>query len=525
MKEKKLLNKLLSLVSLNLIQYGVMIISWWVLGASILNDHLNFAWIISWGLLLLTQIPLYYFSSLSEGTFIIEISKLIKQKLISGTLNLDTDFLKRDGAGKLLGRVLDSQAIESAATQGGLLGLFALLEIIISVTVLFQGPEGKLHLFLLLMLGIYISILFFNLFQERKAWTNQRLLISHELIEKMVGHRTRIVQQPAKNWHYNEDRTLNNYIKMSKKMDTTNANIISIIPRLWLILGFIGLTPTLLEAGSNNFEVAIAVGGILLTYRALIKVLNSYDSLITAYISWQRIRPLYEQKNCNIKSMALLPEKTKVRKSHSNNNEGDILLQMNDISFRHNISSNNILQNVNLTIRRGDKILLQGTSGSGKSTFLNLLSGLTIQQTGTVLLHGYDIFSLGQNTWRKHITTSPQFHENYILNETFLFNLLMAEHWPPNEEKIKQAYMICNELGLSDVIANMPGGIMQILGETGWRLSQGEKSRLYIARALLQNPELILLDENFGTLDPLTLKMSMDCVIKHSNALVVVAHP
>ena len=71
----------------------------------------------------------------------------------------------------------------------------------------------------------------------------------------------------------------------------------------------------------------------------------------------------------------------------------------------------------------------------------------------------------------------------------------------------------------------MPGGMMQMVGETGWQLSQGERSRLFMARALLQNPELVVLDESFGALDPETLRLSLECVLRRAKTLMVVAHP
>jgi ATP-binding cassette subfamily B protein len=71
----------------------------------------------------------------------------------------------------------------------------------------------------------------------------------------------------------------------------------------------------------------------------------------------------------------------------------------------------------------------------------------------------------------------------------------------------------------------MPGGIYQMVGETGWQLSHGERSRLYIARALLQQPELVILDESFGVLDPDSLQIALECVQRRAPALMVIAHP
>ena len=71
----------------------------------------------------------------------------------------------------------------------------------------------------------------------------------------------------------------------------------------------------------------------------------------------------------------------------------------------------------------------------------------------------------------------------------------------------------------------MPAGMQQVIGETGWQLSQGEKSRLYLARALLQNADVLILDESFGALDPATLRQCLTFVLETAPTLLVIAHP
>ena len=71
----------------------------------------------------------------------------------------------------------------------------------------------------------------------------------------------------------------------------------------------------------------------------------------------------------------------------------------------------------------------------------------------------------------------------------------------------------------------MPAGLEQVVGETGWQLSHGERSRLYIARALLQGTDLVVLDESFGALDPETLRQALRCVLERAPTVLVIAHP
>ena len=87
---------------------------------------------------------------------------------------------------------------------------------------------------------------------------------------------------------------------------------------------------------------------------------------------------------------------------------------------------------------------------------------------------------------------APQFQENHVFSETFAFNLLMGRRWPPRPEDLEEAEAICRELGLDEVLGKMPSGFQQMLGESGWQLSHGERSRLFIARTLLQHADLII---------------------------------
>jgi ATP-binding cassette subfamily B protein len=122
-------------------------------------------------------------------------------------------------------------------------------------------------------------------------------------------------------------------------------------------------------------------------------------------------------------------------------------------------------------------------------------------------------------------TEAPQFHENHILTGSLAFNLLMGRKWPASAEDVMKARALCVELGLGALLDRMPAGLMQQVGETGWQLSHGERSRVFLARALLQDARLTILDESFAALDPETLKACLKSADAHARTLVVIAHP
>src|SRR5439155_18436584 len=183
------------------------------------------------------------------------------------------------------------------------------------------------------------------------------------------------------------------------------------------------------------------------------------------------------------------------------------------------------LRGGNLRVCAGDRILLEGPSGGGKSTLASLLVGLRLPQSGLLLLQGLDWQTLGSEGWRRRVVGAPQFHENHVFAETFAFNLLLGRRWPAQPEDLQQAETLCRALGLGDLLDRMPAGLQQRVGETGWQLSHGERSRLYIARALLQEANMLILDESFGALDPENLQRALRCVLQRAPTLLVIAHP
>lgn len=101
----------------------------------------------------------------------------------------------------------------------------------------------------------------------------------------------------------------------------------------------------------------------------------------------------------------------------------------------------------------------------------------------------------------------------------------MGRGWPPRPSDLDEAERVCRELELGPLLDRMPVGLQQMVGETGWQLSHGEKSRLFIARALLQNADLVVLDESFAALDPQTLGRALRAVLARARTLLVIAHP
>jgi ATP-binding cassette subfamily B protein len=264
-------------------------------------------------------------------------------------------------------------------------------------------------------------------------------------------------------------------------------------------IGLLGLGLAFVGGDDSPAVLAIGVGGVFLAYHAFHKLGTGMWHCAGAAIAWKHVAPLFDAAARPVPggSPACIPPP--VSGADHANGPG-MILDMHEIIFRYR--SVPVLRGCSLRIDVGDRLLLESLSGGGKSTLTALLSGLRLPESGLLLLRGLDRQTLGVEGWRRRVAAAPQFHENYVFAETFAFNLLMGRRWPPCHTDVDAAEGLCREIGLDDLLARMPAGLWQLVGETGWQLSHGERSRLYIARALLQGADLVVLDESFAVLDP-----------------------
>jgi ATP-binding cassette subfamily B protein len=513
-----------TLMLLQFIQYLLLLCSWWVVGRGALQGRFDRSWLLAWLLLLFTMIPFRLMIIWLQGIIAMSAGGLLKQRLLYGALRLAPDMIRKEGSGKLLGRVIESAAVESLSTSGGFAVVAAVVEILLTVFVLSKGAGGFLHALLFTCWAAISLLIGWRYFKQRDEWTDIRLLMTNDMVERMVGHRTRLAQEARDHWHDGEDQLLSRYIDVSKSSDRSSALLMGMIPRGWLILGLAGLAPAIASGDTSTGSLAVSIGGLLLSYQALGRLSGSFAQAAGALIAWKQVKGFF--KAAARSEIKTSPVTYADISSHADQpGEPQKIIEGADLVYRYRQEGEPVLQHCCLEIFSGERILLEGASGEGKSTLASLLVGLRMPGSGLLLLEGFDYQTLGARGWRERVTAAPQFHENHVMTGTLAFNLLMGRSWPPSTGDLEEARAVCYELGLRGLLERMPSGLSQIVGETGWQLSHGERSRLFIARALLQRAELIVLDESFAALDPENLRRALECAFNRSRTLVVVAHP
>lgn len=507
----------LLLAATHIVRYVTFFLAWGVIGRVAIAGTADAPWLLAWMLLLLPGVPIHYFATSLQGLISVACGFVLRQRLMFGSLRLDVEALRTDGAGRHLARVFEGDAVEALGRSGGFLALFAVIELVLAAAILQKGAGGSLHVALLIGWLLVIAIMTTIFHRRHEIWSSERLELTGDLVERMVGHRTRLVQQPRSSWHDDEDVQLESYASSSRNVDRSLIWITAVIPRGWIVLGMLGVMPAIVNGNHTAGALAISLGGIILALQAMKRLAIGLPDLVGAAAAWTKVAPLFDA--------ASQPRERHPVVSARGANESRTVVDARGIAFRYRHRGEPTLRTCTFRVEAGDKIVLEGRSGSGKSTLASILAGLRSPDQGLLLLDGLDRATLGSDGWRRRAVLAPQFHENHVLSESFAFNLLMGRCWPPKPEDWRDAEELCVEIGLGDLLKRMPGGLAQMVGETGWRLSHGEQSRLFMARALLQNPELVILDESFAALDPEALRRSLDCVIRRAPALVVVAHP
>jgi ABC-type multidrug transport system fused ATPase/permease subunit len=501
-------------VGVQLARYGLLLGSWTLIAGHLLDADVDGSSVTAWAVLLLCTVPLATLASWLEGRIAVGVGERLKRRLLDGALALAPERARREGPARLLGRVLESDAISALAVTGGLSVLVAAIELIAALAILAIDPAGRPAAIALACWLVLTAVTAGRYLRRRRSWTEHRLTLTEQLLEAIAGQRTRLVQHPAANRDHDEHEALRAYDRASARLDRALAVLAEALPRGWLFAALTTLAITVEVTGPDTGQIAAALGASLLAFIALRRAGSGAASLAGAALAYDQMRPLVGTRT----AQARLQQTVATPPAGA---DGTVLLVADGV--RVDRGARTVLDHAKITVHHGERILLTGASGAGKSTLAAVLCGLHTPDAGRLTLHTAATARHGDPTWRGHVTGVPQYHDNHILLAPLAFNLLMGRRWPPTPEDLAEAETCCRELGLGTALDRMPAGLQQIVGETGWQLSQGERSLVYIARALLANPELLVLDESLGPLDPHTARQALRTVLTRAPTLMIIS--
>jgi ATP-binding cassette subfamily C protein len=255
-------------------------------------------------------------------------------------------------------------------------------------------------------------------------------------------------------------------------------------PLITVFLGF-GLYAALVWWRMPMATVLVMVFMLVKVLKTLQKAQKEYQSMLiaeSAYWSlWSKIEEAGQEKEGTIGTLTPVL-------NHS--------IRFEDVSFSY--GDRFVLKNVSLSFPKGSFSAIIGSSGAGKTTVVDLITGLLMPREGAIWIDDIPLNRLDAKAWRRMIGYVPQ--ETLLLHDTVMANVTLGD--PAFDERDVEHAL--REAGAWDFVADMDSGIHTVVGERGGRLSGGQRQRITIARALVHKPQLMILDEATSALDPAT---------------------
>jgi subfamily B ATP-binding cassette protein MsbA len=193
-------------------------------------------------------------------------------------------------------------------------------------------------------------------------------------------------------------------------------------------------------------------------------------------------------------------------------------LSLNNVSYSYDDTK--VLNDISFKIKKGQKIAIVGASGSGKSTIARLLLQIIKPDVGTLSIDGTNMWNIDKNTLYKSIGFVTQ--QSFLYNDTIRNNILLGRSNIDDAKIMASLKLACAD----DFVSQLPNGLDSVIGDRGSALSGGEQQRLTIARALLEDPEILILDEPTSALDPQSEKVVSQAIINilEERTAIIVAH-
>ena len=328
-----------------------------------------------------------------------------------------------------------------------------------------------------------------------------KLKETHRVVRRRVAEATVIVEESVAGSavikaYGLEDEFLQSFRKVSKDTAAWNVRRARLMGLFWPSMDLASAISVIsvIICGAYLVNLGVLGVGMVIAFiqyvnrltRPITQFINMYDSLQAAIAAGERIYGVLDSEDIE----PLIKEGTEL-----GGVRGEV--EFRGVTFSY-APGEPVLKDVNLHVMPGEVVSIVGRTGAGKTTLASLLLRFYEPQEGEILVDGVELGKIGLSHLRKIISYVPQ--ETYLFPGTIIDNIRLGKPGSSDDEVIK----VCKELGIHEYIERLPNGYLTDAGEMGRKLSTGEKQLIAIARAMLRNPYIVVLDEALSSVDPYT---------------------
>ena len=472
-------------------------------------------------LILVAQLTLYAAQTAVEfirSWILLHISTRINISIISGFLlklmRLPIGFFDTRMIGDLMQRIGDHRRIEAFLTSATLNTLFSFITFIVFAVVL---AFYSLKLLAVFLIGSTLYVLWVTVFLKYRRELDykrfsQASAEQSNLIQMITGMQeiklNNCEKQKRWEWEHIQARLFKVSVKGLSLSQWQQSGAFFINETKNLLISFLSARAVI--QGDMSLGMMMAVQTIIGQLNAPIGQMIAFiQSAQDAKISLERLGEIHnmeDETRDGDNKKSLFPE--------------DRSLEMQQLTFHYNPLADAVLDDLNLVIPEGKVTAVVGMSGSGKTTLVKLLLGFYPPTKGDVRVGGVNLRNVDPKLWRSRCGTVMQ--DGFIFSDSIAKNIAVGEE-RIDEERLLHAARVAN---IQEMIDSLPLGYNTKIGQEGNGISQGQRQRILIARAVYKNPEYIFLDEATNALDANNERVIMDNLQEFfkGRTVVVVAH-
>lgn len=475
-------------------------------------------WLYALGtaVLIAQNLPGHYFHVHLLSQAVRQVERNLRLGLSERIQQLSIGYYQRQNPAALQAKMLrDVESVEqmTRALADGVLGCGSAIAVALVATA-WRAPQ----FLLLFLVTVPLACALILGTRARLAQRNHDFRQAVEGMSARVGEMTRLL--PLTRAHALEqhalERVVDSFEHVSQEglaLDGVNAWFNGLA---WVC--FQGLNAACLFAAAWAYHtqaVPITLGDVVL-------LTGFFTSLTNSVLGLANMLPQINRGLESIRSIGELMQNPDLERNAGKRQLDGVAgrIQFEQVDYRYPENTRNALSSIALQVEPGETIALVGPSGSGKSTLSHLVIGLLRPSQGRIRFDGHDMQEIDLRSWRRHLSVVPQ---DCVLFEGSLRDNVTFGLAPVSDDKLRQAL---SDAYCDEFIANLPQGIDTLIGGPGDRLSGGQRQRLAIARALVRNPRVLVLDEASSALDADSERHVQQALerLRHGRTTFIIAH-